>query len=123
MAVNEITASKAEYALALTELGLKVSSFIPERFVPPVVILSPGSPYLEPANLAETWLMRLELMVVASVATNTKATEQLEKALAIVMAGNPEYARITSVGQPYALQTNNAEYLAANIAVDLHITI
>jgi hypothetical protein len=47
----------------------------------------------------------------------------LEKALATIMAGNPAYARINNIGQPYALQTNNAEFLAANIAVDIHITI
>ena len=123
MAVNEITASRAEYALALSALGLKVSSFIPDRIVPPVVVLTPGSPYLEPATLADTWLMRFDVMVIASVATNVKATEQLEKALATIMAGNPAYARINTVGQPYALQTNNAEFLVANIAVDIHITI
>jgi len=38
MAVNEITASRAEYALALTALGLRVSSFIPERIVPPIIV-------------------------------------------------------------------------------------
>lgn len=123
MAVNEITASRAEYALALTALGLKVSSFIPERIVPPVVILSPGSPYLEPSRLAGGWTMRLDVMVIAARADNVKASELLEKALATIMAGNPDYSRINNIGQPYALQTNNAEFLAANIAVDFDITL
>lgn len=124
MAVNEITASKAEYALALTALGLKVSSYIPERVVPPTVILSPGSPYLEPVLLAkDEFLMRLELMIIAATAVNSKATELLDKAIETILLGNPGYARISNVGQPYALQTNNAEFLAANIAVDLRITL
>jgi hypothetical protein len=123
MPVNEITASRAEYALALTALGLKVSSFIPERVVPPTVVLSPGSPYLEPVLLDNDWLMRLELMVIAAHAVNAKASELLDLAIETILNGNPSYVRIGSVSQPYALQTNNAEYLAANIAVDLRITI
>ena len=123
MAVNEITASRAEYALALHALGLKVSSFIPERIVPPMVILSPGSPYLEPVTVDGSWTMRLEVMVIAAPAVNAKATELLDKALQTILNGHPSYARISNVGQPYALQTNNAEFLAANLSVDLRITL
>jgi hypothetical protein len=123
MPVNEITASKAEYALTLTALGLKVSSYIPERIVPPTVVISPGSPYLEPVTVDNSWTMRLELMVIAATAVNSKASEMLDKALETILAGNPGYSRITAIGQPYALQTNNAEYLAANVSIDIRITI
>jgi hypothetical protein len=124
MPVNEITASRAEYALALTALGLKVSSFIPDRIVPPTVVLSPGSPYLEPVLLDRAeYLMRLEVMVIAAHAVNAKASELLDLAIETILNGNPGYARISSVGQPYALQTNNAEFLASNLSVDLRITL
>lgn len=123
MPVNEITASKAEYALALTALGLKVSTYIPERVVPPVVIIGPGSPYLTPATLDGELTMNLELMVVSATAVNVKSTELLDKALETILKGNPGYAKVTSVGQPYALQTNNAEFLTANVSVELRITI
>lgn len=123
MAVNEITASKAEYALALTALGLKVSAYIPERIVPPVVVISPGSPYLSPVTVDGEWLMNLEVMVIAAPAVNVKASELLDKALETILNGNPAYARIISVTQPYALQTNNAEFLAANLTIDLRITL
>jgi hypothetical protein len=123
MPVNEITASKAEYALALTALGLKVSSYIPERVVPPMVIISPGSPYLTPVTVDGEYLMNLELMVISATAVNVKSTELLDLAIETILNGNPGYAHISSVGQPYALQTNNAEYLAANVSVDLRITL
>ena len=124
MAVNEITASRLEFALALQNLGLKVSSFIPERIVPPTVVLSPGNPYLEPATVDnDIWIMRLDLMVIAATAVNAKATELLDKALETILNGHPDYCRVTAVQQPYALQTNNAEFLAANITVDLRITL
>jgi hypothetical protein len=35
----------------------------------------------------------------------------------------PRYARVLRVNEPYNLQTNNAEYLSANISVELEITI
>lgn len=123
MAVNEITASRAEYALALTALGLKVSSYIPERIIPPTIVLSPGSPYLEPVTVDGEWLMRLEVMVIAATAVNAKASELLDLAVETILNGNPAYARISNVSQPYALQTNNAEYLASNLLVDLRITL
>jgi hypothetical protein len=124
MPVNEITASKAEYALALTALGLKVSSYIPERVVPPVVIIGPGAPYLTPTLLDRgEWVMNLELMVVGPTAVNVKATESLDQAIEKILNGNPGYSQIVNVGQPYALQTNNAEYLAANISVNVRITL
>lgn len=123
MAVNEITASRLEYALALTTAGIKVSSYIPERVVPPTVIMSPGSPYLEPVTTGTGWAMKFDLMVIAAPAVNVKATEMLEKAIEALILANPDYAQISSVGQPYALQTNNAEFLAANVAVALRITI
>lgn len=123
MPVNEITASRVEYALALTALGVKVSSFIPERIVPPVVVIGAGSPYLEPSTVDNRWLMRLELMVIAAPAVNAKSTEMLDKALETILNGNPNYAKISNVGQPYALQTNNTEFLTANIGVEIRIDL
>jgi len=123
MPVNEITASKAEYALALTALGLKVSSFIPERINPPTVIISPGATYLTPVTVDNSYLMNLELMVISAPAVNVKSTELLDLAIQTILKGNPGYALVSSVGQPYALQTNNSEFLAANVSVDIRITL
>jgi hypothetical protein len=67
--------------------------------------------------------MNLELMVISATAVNVKSTELLDLAIETILNGNPGYARVSSVGQPYALQTNNAEFLAANVSVDLRITL
>lgn len=123
MPINEITASKVEYALALSALGLRVSSFIPERIVPPLVVITPGSPYLTPITVEDDYLMNLDVMVIAAPAVNAKASELLDKALETILNGNPNYAHIVSVSQPYALQTNNAEFLATNLSIDLRITL
>ena len=123
MPTNEITASKAEYALALTDLGLRVFAYIPEQIVPPTVIVTAGSPYLTPVTVDGEYLMNLDVMVIAARAVNVKATELLDLAIETMLNGNPGYAIISNVGQPYALQTNNAEFLAANLSVDIRITI
>jgi hypothetical protein len=122
--MSEINASKVEFRLELTEAGLNVLEYVPERVTPPVVIINSGQPYLQTAQFGE-WSLGLELVLVASTATNKKATENLDQLIENVLnAIEPlTYVRISSVNQPYNLQTNNAEYLAASLTVQLDITL
>jgi hypothetical protein len=122
--MSEINASKLEFKLELTEAGLNVLEYVPERITPPIVIMNAAQPYLQTAQFGE-WSLGLELVLVASTATNKKATENLDQLVEDVLnAIEPlTYVRITSVNQPYNLQTNNAEYLAANVYVQLDITL
>lgn len=120
---NEITLTKQEFSLDLQAEGLTVLDYVPERIVPPIVIVNVASPYLQPSTLGSEYIMSLELVVVASTATNKQATEKLDEAIADVLVALPRYARLLRVGSPYALQTNNAEYLSANISVELELTI
>jgi hypothetical protein len=122
--MSEINASKVEFKLELTEAGLNVLEYIPERVTPPVVIINSGQPYLQTAQFGE-WSLGLELVLVASTATNKKATENLDQLIENVLnAIEPlTYVRISSVNQPYNLQTNNAEYLATSLTVQLDITL
>jgi hypothetical protein len=122
--MSEINASKVEFKLELAEAGLNVLEYVPERITPPIVILNAAQPYLQTAQFGE-WSLGLELVLVASTATNKKATENLDQLVEDVLnAIEPlTYVRITSVNQPYNLQTNNAEFLAANVYVQLDITL
>jgi hypothetical protein len=122
--MSEINASKVEFKLELVEAGLNVLEYVPERITPPIVILNAAQPYLQTAQFGE-WSLGLELVLVASTATNKKATENLDQLIEDVLnAIEPlTYVRITSVNQPYNLQTNNAEYLAANVYCQLDITL
>jgi hypothetical protein len=122
--MSEINASKVEFKLELAEAGLNVLEYVPERITPPIVILNAAQPYMQTAQFGE-WSLGLELVLVASTATNKKATENLDQLVEDVLnAIEPlTYVRITSVNQPYNLQTNNAEYLAANVYVQLDITL
>ena len=120
---NEITVSKAEFKLDLEDAGLTVLDYVPERIVPPIVIINSASPYLTPSSLGTEYLMNLELVLVAATATNKLATERLDEAIENALKAMPRYARVIRVKEPYEMQTNNASYLAANISVELEITI
>lgn len=122
--MSEINASKVEFKLELTEAGLNVVEYVPERITPPIVIVNSANPYLETAEFGE-WNLGLELVLVAATATNKKATENLDQLIEDVLnAIEPiTYVRITSVNQPYNLQANNAEYLSATINCKLNITL
>lgn len=120
---NEITLAKAEFKLDLDNAGLNVLDYVPERIVPPIVILNSASPYLTPNDLGKEYTLNLELVMVAATATNKQATEKLDELIEDVLNALPRYARLLRVNAPYNLQTGNAEYLAANASVELEITI
>jgi hypothetical protein len=120
---NEITVSKAEFKLDLEDAGLTVLDYVPERIVPPIVIINNRTPYLEPSRLGTEYLLNLELVLIAATATNKQATEKLDEAIEAALKAMPRYARVLQVNEPYEMQTNNASYLAANISVELEITI
>lgn len=122
--MSEIYDAKVQFKTDLVAAGLNVLEYVPERITPPIVILNAASPYVTTAEFGE-YTLGLELVIVASTATNKKATENLDQAIEDVLnAIEPlTYARLTSVNQPYNLQTNNAEYLSTNVYVQLAITI
>lgn len=122
--MSEISAAKAEFKLDLANAGLNVTEYVPERIVPPIVIVNSANPYIQTSEFGE-YTLNLELVLVSSTATNKKATENLDQLIedclkAIETIG---YAHLVSVNQPYNLQTNNAEYLSVNIYLNLAITI
>ncbi len=120
---NELTTAKAQFATALTDAGLTVKEFIPERFVPPIVIIAASGNYLTKASVSAEYNMNLDLMLVAQTATNVKATEQLDELIQDTLRALPNWVGLVDVSQPFTLQTNNAEYLTATVRVDLRITI
>jgi hypothetical protein len=122
---NEITASKAEFALDLQNAGLDVLDYVPERIVPPIVIVTAGSPYLVTETVGNEYRLGLNLTLVASTATNEEATESLDKLIADTVSALADlgYVILKTVNPPYRLAANNAEYLASDLNLDLSITL
>ena len=122
---NEITASKAELALDLQNAGLEILDYVPERIVPPIVIMTAGSPYLTPETIGKEYRLGLTLTMVASTATNEEATEALDELIANTVSAIAPigYAVLRQVNPSYRLAANNAEYLASDLNLDLSITL
>ncbi len=122
---NEITASKAEFALDLQTAGLEVLDYVPERVTPPIIIMSADGNYLSAETVSREYRLGLKLTLVASTATNEESTEALDELIAdTVTAIQPlGYVVLRSVQSPYRLAANNAEYLATDMTLDLSITL
>jgi hypothetical protein len=122
---NEITASKAEFALDLQNAGLDVLDYVPERIVPPIVIVTSGSPYLVPETVGNEYRLGLNLTLVASTATNEEATEALDQLIAdtVNAISTLGYVVLKTVNPPFRLAANNAEYLSSELILDLSITL
>jgi len=122
---NEITLSKAEFALSLTNAGLDVLDYVPERITPPIVIVTSGSPYLVAETVGREFRLGLNLTLVASTATNEEATEALDELIAdtVTAVTSLGYVILKTVNPPYRLAANNAEYLASDLNLDLSITL
>lgn len=122
---NEITASKAELALDLQNAGLEILDYVPERIVPPIVVITAGSPYLSPETVGNEYRLGLTLTMVASTATNEEATEALDELIADTVSAIATlgYAVLRQVNPSYRLAANNAEYLASDLNLDLSITL
>lgn len=125
MTVNEITATKAEFKLDLDNAGLNVVDYVPGRVTPPIVIITSGGTYITSGTLGGEYLLNLDCVAVAARADNESATEALDELLAnLLLALEPlEYATLTGIGAPYTLTTNNTEYLAANVSVNILMTL
>jgi hypothetical protein len=122
---NEITTSKAELALDLQNAGLEILDYVPERITPPIVIMTPNSPYLVSETVGREYRLGLTLTMVAMTATNEEATEALDALIAqTVTALVPlGYVILNGVNPPYRLAANNAEYLASDLNLDLSLTL
>ena len=125
MTVSEITSAKAEFALALNATGLDVVDYIPGRVVPPVVIISSGSPYITTESLGNDYELNLDLKCVAMTADNQMATNALDLLVEQVInaLSDLHYIQLKQVNQPYALEANGAVYLAADVGVMVSITL
>lgn len=120
---NEITTSKAELALVLADAGFEVFPYVPNRIVPPVVVIRAGSPYLQPTTIGKEYDLGLELVVLAAPAVNELATEMLDEAIQDLVNALPNYAVLGNVSQPQIFTENSAEYLGASIPITLEITL
>lgn len=96
--------------------GAQAYPFMPGRLVPPAAVVLPGSPYLSSGGTFGTFVMGLEVVVVAPGKVNETASSTLDELIVntvaqLVNAG----LSVSEVSEPWSLSVSNAEYLAATI--------
>jgi hypothetical protein len=122
MTIAAITDAKNELKGVLEDAGLTVSSFVPERLIPPLVIINDGSPWVRLDTLSNSYSLGLQLVCVVATATNQMATEKLEQLVEDVIVALPGFSKFSSADAPYTLETNNAAYLASNINIEIYFS-
>ena len=120
---NEITTSKAEFALVLQNAGLDVYPYVPNRITPPVLVMRSGGPYLTPSSLSNEYSLGVELILLATTAVNEVATEALDELIEKTLNAIPNYALVTDVAQPTIFNENGADYYGCVISLIIDITL
>jgi hypothetical protein len=121
--MSEISTAKQQLADHYIANGVDILAFVPERVIPPVVVINSGATYLRPDTMGNGWVMNLELNLVAAQSVNEEATDSLDLLVETVLKNVPDFALILDVAKPFILQANGAEYLATTVNLDLFITI
>jgi len=113
-----LASARTELAGLLEAQGLTVVPFLPERPQPPICLITSGDPYIVQGQTFTEFKIGLDVTLVASKATNEVATEQLD--LMIEKALFATEFEIEQVGAPFALEINNAQYLAARVSLQIN---
>ena len=122
--MSALNDTRQRLTTALEDAGLTVYDHVPERLVPPAVVITPGSPYLTSGDTFGAFTVALTASVVAATATNGVATEALDELIeTAVIASVNEGLAFDNASSFYAFNTNGASYLAADISLTDTITL
>lgn len=122
--MTTLTALRQEAADALTAVGITASAYIPGRFVPPIAVVAPGSPYIETGGTYCQHTVNLSILLVSQTATNETSSEALDEQIAQALVALEDAGfDLTEVSQPGAFNANNADYLSAFLNITKNIEI
>ena len=114
--MNTLAQARQEIKLVLDRAGYSVSTFVPARPTPPLVVLEPGEPYMEEGETFSSFNVRFQLICLAAVATNEKATEALDQMIMDIVDELETYF-IDSVERPGSFEANGVSYLGTTIQI------
>lgn len=122
--MSGMTAARKQVAADLQAVGLFVKDHVPEKVVPPLVLLRAGSPMLEEGEtLSNTEMVfRLGLLVLIKDKPNAEATADLETTIEKVVYNLGDWT-LEDVGQPFFAEHNGSRYPAVEISISKAIEI
>lgn len=103
--------------------GVTAVASLPERPVPPIALISQGSPYIQYEDSAtyNELVVQLRVDLVVATATNVVSTDNLDEMIEAAVAGLlASDWLVNSVSAPYSLNANGANYLAVTFTVATH---
>lgn len=107
-----------------TDTTVSALSYIPGRIVPPLYLVTSGSPYIESGDTYGTFKVGMNVDVISATAANDTSTEALDVLIedALVSLVNSGVS-VLSTTQPFQLEANNATYLAATISISKTVNL
>jgi len=111
-------------ATVLKDAGIPVFPYMPERITPPVAVVQAGSPFIEPGGSFGEFKSHWEITLVAPKGANDVSTEKLYALLedSIVALVESKYS-LEQASKPYALEANNAVYVAVDLKINNNVRI
>lgn len=113
-------------AIAGDPVDLNVLDHLPERLVPPAVLVRAGSPYVGEAVTFDERRLNYQAIVVAPAGSNERITDELdelvEKVIGRVLASGFSLSPSSAVEQPASITRNAATYLAAVVNIQSTFT-
>lgn len=113
---------REDLAFSLEEVGINTKSFLPERIMPPVAVISASDPYIEQGITACLFKVSLTVTIVASKAVNSNETDNLDSMIERAIMATGDWF-IDSVSAPFVLEVNNANYLASKVSLSQDLEI
>jgi hypothetical protein len=111
-------------ATLLDDTDIPALSYIPGRIVPPIYLVSQGTPYITSGDTFGSFSVQMQVEVVSPTASNDTNTESLDSMIeeALVSVSNSGCS-VVNVTQPFQLDVNNATYLASTINISKTISL
>lgn len=101
-----------------TATTLRAYVYAPERLQPPCAVVMPSPTYIEDGDTFGSFTASFSVDLVMGTAANAVTTSGLDAQIENALIGlvNAGYT-VEQVSQPYAMEANNATYLAATLTV------
>lgn len=116
---NTLTDTRTALQTLLSGAGLRVTPYLPDLPTPPLVILTPGQPYLQRGDRFGTHQITLTVLLLTTRATSEVMTEQLDEMIATlaVTVYNADGFTLGTVDSPSQFTVGTAKYLGTTVDV------
>lgn len=109
----------------LQSAGFEAYAFLPARIVPPVAVVQAASPFINTDGVSFGQVnTRWQISLIGPLKDNEQSTDTIYQMTedALVELIDSKYS-VDTVGAPYALQANNATYVAVDINLRKRVTL